>query len=72
MPNNNVSELSTTDVATDLVVRLDGHVVEHYFDDGSAISYEAIQRPSGDGVDLIAIDAEGNKRTFTLDVTDAG
>ncbi|HEY3514549.1 MAG TPA: hypothetical protein VGL36_35545 [Kribbella sp.] len=72
MPKNNVSEMTTRDVATDLSIHLDGHVIENHFGDGSAISYETRLRPSGDGVDVDVIDADGNIHTFTLDVTDAG
>ena len=72
MPNNNAGQVSTRDLAADLTVHLDGHVIENYFGDGSAVSYETRLRPSGDSVDLDVIDANGNIHTFVLEITDAG
>lgn len=72
MPQNNLIDLTPRHVATDVWAVLDGHVIEDYFGPGRDLGYAARQRPSGDGIDLDAIDADGNKHTFTLDVTDAG
>lgn len=67
----NVNELSTTDVAADLLNVITGHVVTNYFSDNSPVSYDANTRIRGDEITVIAEDNDGNTRTFIVSVREA-
>ena len=67
----NVDDLSTTDIAADLLNAIDGHVVKNYFSDNSPVSYETIGGVRTDEFEVIAEDAEGNRRKFNVSVREA-
>lgn len=69
---SNITGVSAMDVVCDLTSRFDGHVVEDYFDDKTSITYEVTTLADRkDRVEVVAQDAEGNKRTFVVSVREA-
>lgn len=72
MSKTNIDEISAMDVVCDITARFDGHVIDGYFGDKTPISYEVLTLSDRkDRVEVVAEDAEGNKRTFILSVREA-